>query len=331
MVKVMTRNLYLGAEIDTAMNVSTRDEIPAAVAALWAQVQQNDFPGRARLIAHEIAAESPDIVALQEVELFRMQSPSDFQPGAAPNAEATAPNGDMLAILQAELVAAGLDYGDPVVTASHSDTELPAVDASGASFDLRMTDRDVVFVRSTLTASNPRAENFASMFSAPLGGLSSGIFVKLSRGYASVDLLAQGVPFTFVNTHLEVGGILSTIQESQAKELLDGLAPLAGQVILAGDFNSAADGSTTKSYQTVTGVFADAWPEVNDKDPGPTCCTDLQATAPAPTDRIDLVLYRGKLRPEAAGRVGLDPSERTPGGLLASDHVGVVTTLTVGM
>jgi hypothetical protein len=329
-LKVMTRNVYFGAEVDASLAVSTPAEIPPAVAGLWETVQQSDFLGRAKLIVDEIVAEQPDIIAFQEMELFRMQSPSDFVPGASPNAEDVAPNGDLLAIMQDEMTTRALDYGDPVLVDAHTDLELPSVDASGAIYDLRMTDRNVVFVRSSISASNPRGQDFANSFNVPLGGLASGIFIKLTRGFGAVDLVADGVPFTLVNTHLEVGGFLASDQEGQAKDLVDALAPVSGQVILVGDFNSAADGSDTTSYQTVTQAFTDAWPVVNPTDPGFTCCTDITAPALSPTQRIDLVLYRGKVRPEAANLAGLDASARTAGGLLPSDHVGLVTTLTVG-
>jgi endonuclease/exonuclease/phosphatase family metal-dependent hydrolase len=325
----MTRNVYLGADFDSALNVSSPALIPAAVAGVWDKVQKSDFPGRARLIAQEVATALPDIVAFQELEWFRMQSPSDFVVGAAPNAEQSAPNGDMLTIMRDALAAAGLDYGDPVVVASHTDTELPGVDAQGVTFDLRMTDRDAVFVRPSLLATNKHTEDFPTLFTVPVGGLGSGIFIKLTRGFATVDLSVQGVPFTFVNTHLEVGGMLSAVQEGQAQDLVRSLPPLAGQVVMAGDFNSAADGSTTASYKTVTGAFADTWPEVNAADPGLTCCTDITAPALAPHERIDLVLTRGKVRAEAATRTGAE-AQRTAGGLLPSDHLGVLTTLAIG-
>ena len=327
-LKVMTRNLYFGAEINSSLATVTVAGIPAQVAGLWAAVQQSDFPGRAKLIVDEIAAEQPDIIAFQEMELFRTQSPSDFVPGASPNAETVAPNGDMLAIIEGELAARGLEYGEALVD-PHTDLELPSVDASGAIYDLRMTDRNVVFVRPSISASNPRGQDFASSFRVPVAGLGSGISVTLTRGFGAVDLLADGVPFTFVNTHLEVEGFAS-VQQGQAQNLLDALAPISGQVILAGDFNSAADGSTTTTYHMVTQTFSDAWPKLNTTDPGFTCCTDINAAALTPTERIDLVLYRGKVRPEAGSLVGLDASARTAGGLLPSDHLGLVTTLTVG-
>ena len=56
-LKVMTRNVYFGAEVDASLAVSTPAQIPPAVAGLWAAVQQSDFPGRAKLIVDEIVAE----------------------------------------------------------------------------------------------------------------------------------------------------------------------------------------------------------------------------------------------------------------------------------
>jgi len=44
-LKVMTRNLYFGAEINASLVVPTAAQIPPVVAGLWAAVQQSDFPG----------------------------------------------------------------------------------------------------------------------------------------------------------------------------------------------------------------------------------------------------------------------------------------------
>ena len=44
------------------------------------------------------------------------------------------------------------------------------------------------------------------------------------------------------------------------------------------------------------------------------------------TDRIDLVLYRGRFRINDIAVTGTDPAtDRTPGGLWPSDHFGVVS------
>ena len=53
-VTVMTRNLYLGANLDPIVKAKSLPDALNAVAADWAQVQANDFPVRARAIAREI-------------------------------------------------------------------------------------------------------------------------------------------------------------------------------------------------------------------------------------------------------------------------------------
>src|SRR5436853_2016763 len=85
-ISVYTRNLYLGADITPLIGISSASGVPAVAATLWQQVQASDFPARAQVLAAEIVAQAPDLVALQEVTLYRRQVPSDYQPGDPPNA-----------------------------------------------------------------------------------------------------------------------------------------------------------------------------------------------------------------------------------------------------
>ncbi|MGB8021849.1 MAG: hypothetical protein WCF04_11525 [Candidatus Nanopelagicales bacterium] len=64
----------------------------------------------------------------------------------------------------------------------------------------------------------------------------------------------QGKSFRFVNTHLETEDF-AAVQQAQAAEFLSGPAR-GGQVIAVGDFNSAADGSSTTSYSQLTSPSA---------------------------------------------------------------------------
>ena len=75
---VMTRNLYLGANLDAIVRAPSAAEAFAAVERGWAQVQANNFPARARAIAREIATAKPDFVGFQEAVLYRTQTPADF-------------------------------------------------------------------------------------------------------------------------------------------------------------------------------------------------------------------------------------------------------------
>ncbi len=73
-VTVMTRNLYLGADLDPVVKATSFSGALKAVAAGWAQVQANDFPTRARAIAAEIARAKPDFVGFQELVLSTTSS-----------------------------------------------------------------------------------------------------------------------------------------------------------------------------------------------------------------------------------------------------------------
>ena len=55
-LKVMTRNIYLGASLDRALDAESIFQIPGIAAATWAAVQQANFPERASALADEIAA-----------------------------------------------------------------------------------------------------------------------------------------------------------------------------------------------------------------------------------------------------------------------------------
>src|SRR5690349_6861393 len=66
-VTVMTRNLYLGAELGPAMQPGlSPDEFLQATTKIWQMVNRNDFGLRARGVADEIAAQRPELVGLQE-------------------------------------------------------------------------------------------------------------------------------------------------------------------------------------------------------------------------------------------------------------------------
>src|SRR5689334_5407478 len=72
-VTVMTRNLYLGSDLTPLALISKPADVPNVTAALWANVQASNFPERAQVLAAQIVAAAPDLVALQEVSLYRRQ------------------------------------------------------------------------------------------------------------------------------------------------------------------------------------------------------------------------------------------------------------------
>jgi endonuclease/exonuclease/phosphatase family metal-dependent hydrolase len=325
---VMTQNLYLGSSLTPALTATDAASFVAAVAQIYGTVLYTNFPARAEAIADEVEAQGPDLIGLQEVTKWTTAG------------EKAPPGFDFLAILQSDLEARGLDYS--VAAVSDNADIGPAPLALGECFEppatinctVRLQDRDVILVNDDtpgLTWSNPQSGRYAAqeVVNSPVGSLS------FDRGWASIDARLKQQPFRFVTTHLETEEF-PTVQQTQAGEFLKGPAR-GGTVIATGDFNSAADGSTTNSYKQVTapGKFRDAWDE-DQLGPGLSCCQESNTPPLAPgalnnpvstlRTRIDLILTRGAAKSDGAQLIGDSPFEATPP-LWPSDHAGVVAQL----
>lgn len=320
-VTVMTRNIYIGTEVASLLSVNSLLELPTKVAAAWANVQATDFLERAAALADEIAARNPHLVGLQEVSLFRIQSPSDFL--TVNETSATEVALDFLDTLLDELDARGLSYR-AVATSIAIDLEAPMRVAGGLLDDLRLTDRDVILARTGVAISSVRSGNFTTNLNlSPGGGLPT---VTLPRGWTSVNVTIGDRTFRFVSTHLEVPEFDPDVQVAQANELLQELSGEQLPIIFVGDFNSAADGSSTPTYGN---LIDDGYTDVWTQGVGLTCCqnSDLRNPTSLLDKRIDLILFRGDFEVLSAAVVGAAPGDRTPSGLWPSDHAGVAATL----
>ena len=136
--KIMSRNLYLGADLNPALSaiVGCLQGVPGACAAIpaanqivWNQVVATDFPARAKLLAREIDDDDPYVVNLQEVALWR--SDQSGAPNTTVNppgiANATTVDVDFLTTLMDELKARGNKY-TAAVTKQEADIEGPGTD-----------------------------------------------------------------------------------------------------------------------------------------------------------------------------------------------------------
>ena len=70
-VRVMTRNVYLGADLSPAINAESTNDFVVANGQIIRDVGTNNFATRARGLAQEILDKRPDLVGLQEVALWR--------------------------------------------------------------------------------------------------------------------------------------------------------------------------------------------------------------------------------------------------------------------
>jgi endonuclease/exonuclease/phosphatase family metal-dependent hydrolase len=324
-ITVMTQNLYLGAALGGVFAASSWPEFVAAGDSGWADLLANDFPARAEALADEISRMRPDVVGLQEVALWRDQTPGDLTTHPDPNATHVVL--DFLAILQEELAERDVPY-TAVATSANVDVEFSRLDVDAGPVDVRLTDRDVILVRADVAgrASTPMTGRYTAQFSEPF---LTGATVASTRTWTSVDYRpGPSAAVRIVTTHLEVGDpAVGDVQERQADELLEVVAASPHPVIALGDFNSPADGSGTPTYRALTAVLHDAWAAARPADPGWTCCRSLGDAAAREGIRIDLVLTSGDWPVTGAALVGERPFRAAPPPLWASDHAGVTARL----
>lgn len=311
-VVVMTRNLYVGADLDAVIGALLSpdpDDDLAALGQAIATMQATDFGARAAAIVAEIARHRPAAIGLQEVSTIEI-----------PTAQGMLVI-DFLPILQAMIAAAGFDY-TVAAEVTNIDLTLP--------FGARLVDKDVLLIAGGAQILSASSGNYTT--DLPLG------FVTIKRGWVRADLRIAGKTMSLVSTHLESGqGGAGLIRQAQAAELV-GLLPSGNAVILMGDLNDVP-GSPMHGILS-SGGMVDVWASVAPGQPGYTCChlPDLSNAASVLGQRIDYVMVRGgfltgngKLVGGARAEIiGEEPGDRITGplGLIwPSDHAGVVASL----
>jgi endonuclease/exonuclease/phosphatase family metal-dependent hydrolase len=326
-LKVMTRNMDSGTDLNLILAANDAASFAQAISATLVEVQAANIPARAARLADEISAQQPDLIGLQEVSLWRTGPLSTVPTGANTILY------DQLGLLMTELARRQLSYGVIAVN-SLTDVEAPV---TLQNLNLRLTDRDVFLARNdvsqpVLDIYNIQMRRYQvalpiSLVSPFLSGLS------VFQGYIEADVNFRGQVFRFANTHLLslIPGVslITSGQLSEAKELLGTLNDPGMPVVLLGDFNAnAAPGpDDSGTVEMVEGAgFSDVWKAVNPNDPGytwPLYGEDQSSGKPVvPYERIDLIFSRG-LTPVSAERLSIGGF----GGAYASDHAGVVATL----
>ncbi len=272
---VMSRNLYLGADLSPALGATNVNAAVDAAYQIEQQVHRTSFPSvRAKSLAKEILKVTPDVVGLQEAAWWRT-GPYDL--GAVtsgPKATVTDPaGGDFLSDLLAKLNKLGKKQAKkgksgkkrkPIrykiaSVEQEFDFELPVNQGSGGltvcpaqCHNERLTMRDAVLVRkgAGIKLSNAQGGHFNTLLRVKVGGA---IDVDVTRGWAAVNVKKDGRKVHVVDSHLEAFDSASSnnasdgktypkggIREAQAKELIGPAGPAVSKLptVLVGDFNS---------------------------------------------------------------------------------------------
>ena len=337
-VGVMTRNLYLGANLEPALAAKDLNEFVAANGQILREVTANDFPTRAKGLANEILEQEPDLVGLQEVALWRTGPPSLAPLQTGPSA--TTVRYDYLQELLAELNQGKQTY-EVVVVQNEFDLEAPADEnevagdgpnpaIANAEINGRLTMRDVILARKGhgVHTWNPQGGNFQTLLPAPILGAT----VPIKRGWTATDAKVRGShPFRFVNTHLEA--FEPNVRAAQAAELVAPGGPLSSElpVVLVGDLNSDDDTVTGPDRLAYEVLLAAGMVERSTNNPL-SCCLESSLLAvggggsEADFDhQVDHIMTRdpSRITLQSSAVTGLQPVN----GFWDSDHAGLFSAL----
>jgi endonuclease/exonuclease/phosphatase family metal-dependent hydrolase len=342
-VSVMTRNLYLGADLSPGIAAQNFNELKDAAGTILNQVDQNNFPTRAKGLAKEILQKRPALVGLQEAALWRTAPcGSPFIPP-----QATTVRYDFIQLLLDRL---GPNYR-LVVSQPEFDFETPAnTDHSpdhSCDINARLTMRDAILKRvgTDVVTRNPGKGHFDTLLQEPV----SGVPVDVTRGWTNIDARVGGSGwFRFVDTHLEafdnqqsnhtnqntdVGN--GQVRLAQAQQLVAPGGPATGPlpVVLVGDLNSdvktAIKPGDGKANQA---LLQSGFRERSTSDPLSCCLNTAVLTYPGGggqvsdfDHKVDHIMTND---PQHVGLVNSAVTGRQPiNGFWDSDHAGLFSTL----
>jgi endonuclease/exonuclease/phosphatase family metal-dependent hydrolase len=358
---VMTRNLYLGADLSPGLQANGVDQAVDAAGQIVNQVHATRFPSiRAAALAAEIKKRKPDVVGLQEAAWWRMATPVDINPtlNGQPVASQTDPlGGDFLTDLLTQLNKGkkgkkkALRYTVAAVKPEF-DIEIPVNDdgngsgLTGADHNERLTMRDAILVRKGVGVKfkNPTSGTYNTLLQERLAGV---LPVNVTRGWVAIDVKARGRSFHFVDTHLEAFDSQGTnttnqgttlgkgdVRAAQATQLVGpgGAAKSTRPVILLGDMNSDDDTVANNGDRNAyNALLAGGFTERSTANPL-SCCLDDPFLVGGPNSindfnhQVDHVLTNTKKIKFVKGFV----DGRAPvNGLYPSDHAALTSVLKI--
>jgi endonuclease/exonuclease/phosphatase family metal-dependent hydrolase len=314
-IKVMTRNMYPGANLGIIATAQDAQGLNEAVTIITQQVIDSRIPERASLIAAEIVENRPDLIALQEVTRWKINGVHGMIVF------------DQLELLMDSLRESGQHYR-VVALQRLTDVQMKGL--------IGYTDHNVILLRSdsawNVIASEAHLFNTLMSFPTLNGEL------QVLRGWMAVNVKRGDFQFKFVATHLEAPlpemPETQQLQFYQAVQLVEDLSTSKRPVILAGDFNSDAEPTPgyppdkTESYGYILrSGYNDPWHQWHASDDyGYTwpLVDEYSGQKTDPVERIDLILSDG-IDASAIEQTGMIPTR----GLCASDHAGVVAAFAI--
>jgi hypothetical protein len=282
-IRVMTRNLYLGADLGPGLESTSFAELTAGAGEILRSVDTTKFSDRAKQLAKEIRSTNPDLVGLQEVALWRTKTPPVVYIPGVNSPISTTVRYDFLAMLltalnkgkpkaqrySAAVIKNEFDFetptdldNNPATCTTFSSAGLDCDDFPGADLTGRLTMRDVIIVKAGVKVSQKASGTFGDRNGdgdvGDVGDVPANLYtplvatvpVPVTRGWTALNATVRGSkPFRFINTHLEAFGDPTEAKCLQAQELYERvISQTSLPAVVVGDLNSdddTVDGDTS--------------------------------------------------------------------------------------
>lgn len=239
---VMSRNIYLGADVGVAMELIP--DFSAAAQFMWSQVQATDFTKRAPVLAAEVIAADADVVGLQEATHWYCKKNLwskkvivfDFTKEFL--AATKAAGSEYVLASKDGVDALNIGYSIPAIP------YLTMVEDPGTFQPLFGSDKaacgfeigDAIVVKKDLADKVIQVGNTEY-------DISYSIIPKIMtiyRGYTWIDFDHNGSKVRIISTHLESLWDSGKVPNSalQAQQLIEDLAETTMPVVVIGDFNA---------------------------------------------------------------------------------------------
>ncbi len=241
-ISVMTRNIYLGADVGVALELLP--DFPAAAQFMWDQMRTTKFEERSKYLAKEFARYKPDVIGIQEATKWVCKK------GVLSKKETVF---DFLEMLIQETKRTGVGYS--LITKNDKSTlntgfSIPAIPkltivedpdiflsrfgTTSAACGFEIADalliRDDLEVKVLQVGTTEFKDHYTVI----------PVLMEIYRGYTWADLEIESQPIRFVTTHLESLFDEDSIPHSsiQAKQLIEDLDSTSIPVVVMGDFNA---------------------------------------------------------------------------------------------
>ena len=239
---VMSRNLYLGADVGVAMKLIP--DFSAAAQFMWNQVSATDFSKRAPILAQEVISQNADVVGLQEATHWYCKKNLwskkvvvfDFTQQFL---EATRKLGrEYMLASKAGVDALNIGYSIPaipyltMVTDPQTFQPLFGSERAACGFEIG----DALVVKKEIASKIIRVGN--SEYKTSYSIIPK--IMTIYRGYTWTDIDYNGSKVRIVSTHLESLWDSNKVPNAalQAKQLIEDLSSTKMPTIVIGDFNS---------------------------------------------------------------------------------------------